>query len=38
MLGSIWKQYHEKFAFLNLKTIELFTREICIFLKEWDTF
>ena len=39
MLGSLKKkQYPENFAFLNLRILELFTREVCIFLKKWATF
>ena len=34
MLGSIWKEYSENFAFLNLRILELFTREVFIFLKK----
>ena len=33
MLGSIQKQYLEHFALLNLRHLELFTREVCIFKK-----
>ena len=28
------KQYSENFAFLILRILELFTREVCIFLKK----
>ena len=34
MLGSIWKQYPENFAFLSLRILELFTLEVCVFLKK----
>ena len=33
-LGSVEKPYSENFAFLNLRIIGLFTREIYIFLKK----
>ena len=33
MLSFIWKQDPENSAFLNLKILELFTPEVCIFLK-----
>ena len=31
MLGSIWKQYPENIASLNLRILELFTPEVCFF-------
>ena len=34
MLVFIWKQYPEYFAFLILRILELFAREVCIFLKK----
>ena len=34
MFVFIWKQYPENFAFLILRIIELFAREVCIFLKK----
>ena len=34
MFKFILKQYPENLAFLALKIIELFTRKLCIFLKE----
>ena len=30
----IWKQYPENFKFLILRILELFTREVCNFLKK----
>ena len=33
MFGFIQKQYLEIFAFLTLRTLELFTCEVCIFFK-----
>ena len=33
MFGFVEKQYPENFAFLILTVLELFTREVCIFLK-----
>ena len=30
----IWKRYPESFAFLIPRTLELFTREVCKFLKK----
>ena len=33
MFVFVWKQYPEKFAFLILRTLELFPREVCEFLK-----
>ena len=34
MLDLIKKQYPENIAFLNLKILQLFTREVCNFLKK----
>ena len=34
MLGFLSKQYSENFAFLSIRIIELFTREVCIFVKK----
>ena len=34
MLGFIWKQNPENFAFLTLRILELFNREVCIFVKK----
>ena len=34
MFVLIWKQYTENFAFLILRTVELFTSEVCKFLKK----
>ena len=33
MFGFKWKQYPENVAFSILRILELFTREVCIFLK-----
>ena len=38
MFVVILKQYPEKFAFLILKVLELFAREVCKFLKKEDNF
>ena len=37
MVGTIQKQYPENFAFFNLRILELFTREVYIFLKKKAT-
>ena len=34
MFAFIQKQYPENFAFLILRTVELFTRKVCKFLKK----
>ena len=34
----IQKQYPENFAFLILRILELFAREVCKFLKKWANF
>ena len=34
MLVLTWKQYSEDFAFLILRILKLFTREVCKFLKK----
>ena len=34
MFGYIQKQYPENFAFLLLRILELFTREVCKFIKK----
>ena len=34
----IWKQYTENFAFLILRTLKLFAREVCKFLKKYANF
>ena len=34
MFGFIYKQYPENFGSLILRTLELFTREVCMFLKK----
>ena len=34
VLVFIWKQYPENFAFLIIRIIELFTCEVCKFLKK----
>ena len=38
MFVSIQKQYLENFAFLILKILELFAREVCKFLKKEANF
>ena len=38
MFAFIQKQYPENFAFLIPRTIELFAREVCKFLKKWANF
>ena len=38
MVVFIFKQYPENFAFLILRILELFTREVCKFLKKWAHF
>ena len=38
MFAFIWKQYSGNFAFLILKTIELFARKVCAFLKKKANF
>ena len=38
MFGVIQKQYSENFAFLILRNLELFFREVCIFLKKQANF
>ena len=34
MFVFTWKQYSENFAFLILRILDLFTREVCKFLKK----
>ena len=38
MFALIEKQYSENFAFLILRIVELFAREVCKFLKKWTNF
>ena len=38
MFGSIQKSYLENFAFVILRNIALFTREVCVFLKNQANF
>ena len=38
MFALIEKQYSENFAFLILRIVELFAREVCKFLKKWANF
>ena len=38
MFALIEKQYSENFAFLILRIVELFAREVCIFLKKLANF
>ena len=38
MLGSILKLYSKNFTFLKLRILELFTQEVCIFLKKLGYF
>ena len=38
MFVFIYKQYPGNFAFLIIRIIELFAREVCKFLKKWVNF
>ena len=34
----MWKQYPENFAFLIIRILELFARDVCSFLKKYANF
>ena len=38
MFMFILKEHPENFAFLILRTLELFSRKVCKFLKKWANF